>query len=56
MKIKADGKELMVPVKKQTLGRMFDVFGNTIDHLKPLTDGEKRNIHQTPPPLARRYT
>jgi F-type H+-transporting ATPase subunit beta len=56
MKIQADGKVLMVPVGKQTLGRMFDVFANTIDYFKPLTDGEKRNIHQEPPPLARRST
>ena len=56
MKIEADGKELMVPVGKRTLGRMFDVFGNTIDHLKPLAEGEKRNIHQSPPPLDKRST
>ncbi|MGV8877767.1 MAG: F0F1 ATP synthase subunit beta [Sphingobacteriaceae bacterium] len=56
MPITADGKELMVPVGKRTLGRMFDVFGNTIDHLKPIADGEKRNIHQAPPPLDKRST
>ncbi len=56
MQIEADGKELMVPVGKRTLGRMFDVFGNTIDHLKPLSAGEKRNIHQSPPPLDKRST
>jgi F-type H+-transporting ATPase subunit beta len=56
MQIEADGQELMVPVGKRTLGRMFDVFGNTIDHLKPLSAGEKRNIHQTPPPLDKRST
>ncbi len=56
MQIEADGKELMVPVGKRTLGRMFDVFGNTIDNLKPLADGEKRSIHQAPPPLDKRST
>lgn len=56
MQIEADGKELMVPVGKRTLGRMFDVFGNTIDHLKPLAEGEKRNIHQAPPSLKKRST
>lgn len=52
----SNGQELKVPVGKRTLGRMFDVFGNTIDHLKPLAAGEKRNIHQSPPPLDKRST
>ncbi|WP_017258825.1 F0F1 ATP synthase subunit beta [Pedobacter arcticus] len=56
MQIEANGQELKVPVGKRTLGRMFDVFGNTIDHLKPLVEGEKRNIHQAPPPLNKRST
>ncbi|MEO8772481.1 MAG: F0F1 ATP synthase subunit beta, partial [Ferruginibacter sp.] len=34
--------------------RMFDVFGNTIDHLEPLPTSERRNIHQLPPPLLKR--
>ena len=50
-----DGKELTVPVEKSIMGRMFDVFGNTIDLEKPLSsDLEGRNIYQTPPPLAKR--
>lgn len=56
MEIETNGQGLKVPVGKRTLGRMFDVFGNTIDHLKPLADGEKRNIHQSPPPLDKRAT
>lgn len=56
MEIITNGQELKVPVGKRTLGRMFDVFGNTIDHLKPLSAGEKRNIHQSPPPLDKRST
>jgi len=56
MEIITNGQELKVPVGKRTLGRMFDVFGNTIDHLKPLAAGEKRNIHQSPPPLSKRST
>ena len=56
MEIITNGQELKVPVGKRTLGRMFDVFGNTIDHLKPLSSGEKRNIHQSPPPLDKRST
>ncbi|MEO8772675.1 MAG: F0F1 ATP synthase subunit beta, partial [Ferruginibacter sp.] len=36
MAVETDGKQLTVPVGKNILGRMFDVFGNTIDHLEPL--------------------
>lgn len=57
MVVKTEGKELTVPVGKSILGRMFDVFGNTIDHGKPLSpDLERRNIHQTPPSLSKRST
>ncbi|MGB3800831.1 MAG: F0F1 ATP synthase subunit beta, partial [Lewinella sp.] len=49
MLVETDGRELTVPVGKHTLGRMFDVFGNTIDHLEPLSAGERRNVHQSPP-------
>ncbi len=57
MMVETDGKQLTVPVGKKIMGRMFDVFGNTIDHEKPLsTEVERRNIHQSPPPLAKRST
>jgi F-type H+-transporting ATPase subunit beta len=45
-----------VPVGKKIMGRMFDVFGTTIDHQKPLSGVEWRNIHQSPPALAKRST
>ncbi len=54
MAVETKGKELTVPVGKNILGRMFDVFGNTIDHLDALPKGERRNIHQSPPPLSKR--
>jgi len=48
---------LKVPVGKETLGRMFNVFGNTIDHKPPLESGlERRSIHQPPPALSNRST
>jgi len=57
MVVETDGKQLTVPVGKEIMGRMFDVFGNTIDHEKPLsTEVKRRNIHQSPPPLAKRST
>lgn len=56
MKVKTDGEEMQVPVGKSILGRMFDVFGDTIDNGEPLKEMEKRNIHKVPPPLTTRST
>jgi F-type H+-transporting ATPase subunit beta len=50
--VTTDGQQLTVPVGKPIMGRMFDVFGNTIDHLPPIETTERRNIHRLPPPLA----
>lgn len=51
-----DMQQLNVPVGEETLGRMFDVFGNCIDG-KPFSPPEQRyNIHRSPPPLMRRTT
>ncbi len=54
MAVETNGEELTVPVGKEIMGRMFDVFGNTIDHLGPLPKGVRRDIHQLPPPLSKR--
>ncbi len=56
MQVKTAGKELTVPIGKNILGRMFDVFGNTIDKGGPLKEMQQRNIHQAPPPLTKRST
>ena len=57
MEVVTEGKELTVPVGKEIMGRMFDVFGRTIDHKEALpANMERRKIHQTPPPLAKRST
>lgn len=57
MEVVTDYKELTVPVGKEIMGRMFDVFGNTIDHKKELPSNiERRNIHQSPPPLSKQST
>jgi F-type H+-transporting ATPase subunit beta len=47
---------LKAPVGERVLGRMFDVFGQTIDRLPPLAAGEWRTIHAKPIPLTRRAT
>jgi F-type H+-transporting ATPase subunit beta len=56
MVVETNETQLTVPVGKEIMGRMFDVFGNTIDHLEPLKNMERRNVHQSPPPLANRST
>ncbi len=50
------GHPLQVPVGKRLLGRMFNVFGETIDKKEKLTNGEWRSIHGSPPPLMERST
>ena len=56
MVVETTGEQLKVPVGKKIMGRMFDVFGNTIDHLQPISDVEWRDIHQPPPPLSKQST
>ncbi len=56
MVVKDTGGPLKVPVGKGVLSRMFDVFGQTIDHGPPLADVQWRSVHRTPPSLARRST
>jgi F-type H+-transporting ATPase subunit beta len=53
MKVINTESTIKAPVGKQILSRMFDVFGNTIDHGEKLTDVQWRSIHQSPPPLER---
>lgn len=50
------GHQLSVPVGKRLLGRMFNVFGETIDGGSPLGEVEHRSIHRIPVPLTRRTT
>ena len=56
MEVTSTGKQLSVPVGKTIIGRMFDVFGNPIDHQEPPTDVKWKSIHQSPPPLSKRAT
>jgi len=50
------GRSLSVPVGEHVLGRMFDVFGETIDRKEPVRGGEWRSIHAQPVPLTKRAT
>ncbi len=50
------GDMIRVPVGKPTLGRMFNVMGETIDEKEELTGVERRGIHQAPVSISRRVT
>jgi F-type H+-transporting ATPase subunit beta len=45
---------LQAPVGKEILGRMFDVFGNSIDRQEAPSNVQWRTVHRDPPPLAHR--
>lgn len=49
MEVTATGDGIKVPVGKRTLGRLFNVVGNTIDKEEPLVNAEKWVIHRKPP-------
>jgi F-type H+-transporting ATPase subunit beta len=51
------GSPITVPVGKQTLGRIFNLLGETIDKQAPLPEGTKRlPIHRLAPPLSEQST
>jgi F-type H+-transporting ATPase subunit beta len=50
------GKPLEVPVSKELLGRVFNVFGQTIDKKDQFEGGEWRSIHREPIPLQDQST
>ncbi len=50
------GHSLQVPVGEANLGRMFNVFGETIDGRKPLSNQKWRSLHAHPIPLCDRTT
>jgi F-type H+-transporting ATPase subunit beta len=46
------GKQITVPVGKETLGRIMDVVGNPIDGKGPIVTEDYASIHNTPPHLS----
>lgn len=56
MKAESNYEHLKVPVGPETLGHMFDVFGNTLDDFVLPEKMEWRSIHNQPPPLTERAT
>ena len=43
------GMPISVPVGRRTLGRIFNVLGETVDNGPPLPEGERWNIHRPAP-------
>lgn len=56
MKVVSTSEQLQVPVGPETLGHMFDVFGNTLDDYTLPNTVERRSIHNQPPSLTERST
>ncbi|MBE5914943.1 MAG: F0F1 ATP synthase subunit beta, partial [Pseudobutyrivibrio ruminis] len=49
MEVTATGTGISVPVGEQTLGRLFNVLGDTLDNGEKLDNGEHWCIHREPP-------
>lgn len=49
MEVTAQGHGISVPVGEKTLGRLFNVLGDTIDGGESLEDAEHWEIHRDPP-------
>ncbi len=43
------GNHIMVPVGEETIGRIFNVLGNTVDNGDPINAKEHRSIHASAP-------
>lgn len=52
MEVVATGKGIAVPVGEKTLGRLFNVLGDTLDSGESLEGEEKWVIHRDPPSFA----
>src|ERR1043165_6037270 len=52
MSVTDTGKPVQVPVGMETLGRVFNLLGDTIDGRGPIEVKELRPIHRDPPPFA----
>ncbi len=52
IEVTATGKPITVPIGEQTLGRMFNVVGETIDELPPFIPTKTAPIHRLAPTLS----
>ena len=51
MEVTAEGSGIKVPVGEKTLGRLFNVLGETIDDGESIKDAPKMVIHREPPTI-----
>ncbi len=56
IKVIDTGAPITVPVGPQTLGRVFNVLGDTIDAKEDIGDGDRRPIHHEPPSFEEQNT
>lgn len=56
LEVETSGEPIKVPVGEETLGRMFDVTGNTIDGLGAVKTKLKSPIHREAPKLVEQET
>lgn len=49
MQVEATGGSIKIPIGEKTLGRLFNVVGETIDDLESLDNEEHWSIHRKPP-------
>ncbi|MGQ0613674.1 MAG: F0F1 ATP synthase subunit beta [Planctomycetaceae bacterium] len=56
MKARNTGKPISVPVGEECLGRIFNLLGEPVDGMGPVTTKERRPIHQPAPAFARLAT
>jgi len=54
--VRDTGAPISVPVGEQSLGRLFNVLGETIDGKEKLSDGERSPIHRSAPPFTEQTT
>ncbi|MBD3246154.1 MAG: F0F1 ATP synthase subunit beta [Candidatus Omnitrophica bacterium] len=54
--VKDTGAPIQVPVGEEILGRVFNVFGESIDEQEPVRTGERRSIHRAPLAVSRHAT
>lgn len=51
MTVSDSGSPILVPVGNETLGRIFNVLGKTVDNAAPVETSHKYSIHRPAPPL-----
>lgn len=56
LKVVNTGAPIMVPVGRETLGRIMDVLGRPIDEKGPIGEKERLPIHRAPPPFNQQAT